>query len=63
MVVELPAPAAELESVAEVESVPEENEETEPDNSSVASSVILGSNDSTRSGNSDEYRGHNSYYL
>ena len=48
--VELPAPAqaAELEPVAEVESVPEENEETEPDNSSVASSVTLGSNDSTR---------------
>ena len=58
-----PAPAAELESVAEVESVPEEHEETESDNSSVASSVTLGSKDSTRSGNSDEYRGHYSYYL
>ena len=52
-----PAPAAELEPVAEVESDPEDNEETEPDNSTVASSVTLGSNDSTRSGSSDEYRG------
>ena len=64
--VELPAPAAELEPVAEMESVPEEqeeHEETESDNSTVASSVTLGSKDSTRSGNSDEYRGHYSYYL
>ena len=58
-----PAPAAELEPVAEVEAVPEDNEDTEADNSTVASSVTLGSNDSTRSGNSDEYRGHYSYYL
>ena len=59
----VPAPAAELEPIADAEEVAEGNEETEVDDSTVASSVTLGSNDSTRSGNSDEYRGHYSFYL
>jgi len=58
-----PAPAAELEPVAEIEPASEVSDDTEIDDSSVFSSVTLGSKDSTRSGNSDEYRGHYSYYL
>ena len=58
-----PAPATELEPVAEMEAVPEGNEDTETDDSTVISSVTLGSKDSTRSGNPEEYRGYYSYYL
>jgi hypothetical protein len=58
-----PAPAAELEPIADAEVVAQGNDETEADDSTVASSVTLGSQDSSRSGNSDEYRGHYSFYL
>ena len=58
-----PTPAAELEPIVDAEVVAEDNEDTEVDDSTVASSVTLGTQDSSRSGSSNEYRGHYSFYL